>query len=202
MLNKEIDLNDTTGSPSTKVSTAFLLKGPKVDLTTELSREIMATAGFKFEQYCEISDTKPSCFCQSLNKLETRANSMEIPKIAVPIPRRRKKKKSLELKRSVTFLSETESLEKPIRKYKLKPITRKKKLGLIVAVQRVLRHSRKVRTIRKKFKDREHMKFITEIMSLKSKKSRLHKEFKDKILRIEKDLGFIERYLGNVPTRN
>lgn len=201
------DTSPKTFPSKIPTATTFLLRGPRIKLTNDLSREIMATAGFNFQEYCEITDSKPLCFSHKPTKEGTGSNSTETPQVIDIQPKKKIEKKSRKYHKKYStgfwkFLTESEFMHKSIMKYNLKPVTKKKKNRLILAVRSILKYSPQLDLIKRKFgEDDHHRKFIMDFLSLKRKKKQLNREFKDYVEEIERDFTLIGRYLDNVPTR-
>lgn len=143
MLNKSID----TSRKNSKERAAQLLRGPKINLTQELSLSIFSSAGIiNQEDDCEIVEKMPNSL-KNFNNIsdKTRADSLEDKKNEEKL----RKKELNEMIKQVKFLSE--SPKRFFKRIKLKRISKRKKMNLVSKLRLHLNNSKITSLIQKSF---------------------------------------------------
>lgn len=178
----------------------YSLTGSRLQLSSELCRQIIRSAGF-IEDYCELVEGESSKKKQPASPENTRSSSLDRESV---------EKEDIQNQSAEEFLQDPRIHLHSKRIYKLegkksflvRSVSKRSKTFLLDKIRKFMCQDKITRFVSEQFRRKgDYQKRLREVKFLKEKNSSQSNEFKISILKIEKDLGMIERYLGNVPTK-
>lgn len=178
------------------------LKQCPVELNKDICRQIMRSAGI-IDDYCEIVKVQNSKKKKVTRLENTRSSSLDQKSKGKPTPQKtlQSQEESYPEEPKVKFVSKKiAKLRK--KSFFVKSISKKSKIFLIEKIRKFFLREKLVNFVSQEMKTQDKCnRILRGVGTLKEKSKYQSWEFKSSIFKIEKDLGMIEKYLGNVPTK-